>query len=200
MRFQAFGARESGDGGRKLSQRTGIELLNRDHLHEVRRRETSAQAGYTAGGQYMVRAGGIIAGGFGAVRSEEDTACVPDLRKQGFIVNAQMLRSEGVREFRCFIERPDDYDGAVFVDRFAGNGSCSQGRQLAFDLRRYLRGQAFGSGEQDGAGVGIVLGLSQHVCREEPGSPPDAMIRISVGPATKSIPTSPANNFFAAAT
>ena len=44
--------------------------------------------------------------------------------------------------------------------------------------------------------VGIVLGLGEHVGGEEASDRlPAAMIRISVGPATKSMPTSPASSF-----
>src|SRR5665213_3184339 len=84
-----------------------------------------------------------------------------------------MLRGELVREFDGLIERAHDDYGAVFIDRPARDGSGGKRRQLLLNFLRYLRGQPLRSGEQDGARVGIVFGLCQHVGGDKP--------RIGVG-------------------
>src|SRR5665213_546774 len=84
-----------------------------------------------------------------------------------------MLRGELVREFDGLIERAHDDYGAVFIDRPARDGSGGKRRQLLLNFLRYLRGQPLRSGEQDGARVGIVFGLRQHVGGDKP--------RIGVG-------------------
>ena len=55
----------------------------------------------------------------------------------------------------------------------AGHGGGGQGGELALDFFGDGRGEALGGGQQDGGGVGIVLGLGQHVGGE--------MARIAIG-------------------
>ena len=54
-RFQAFSARQGGDGGGKLAQTVEGEFLHGYYLDEVGRRKTAANPGRTGGWQNMVR-------------------------------------------------------------------------------------------------------------------------------------------------
>src|SRR4051812_6825871 len=54
MRFEAFGAGESSDGGCELSESSRIELLGRDHLDVVGGGEAAAQTRDAAGGQNVI--------------------------------------------------------------------------------------------------------------------------------------------------
>src|SRR5580692_9771435 len=49
--FESFGPGESGDGRSEFREGAGVELLDRDHLHEVGRGQASAQTGEAAGGE-----------------------------------------------------------------------------------------------------------------------------------------------------
>src|ERR1700721_970009 len=121
VRFEAFGARQRGDGGSELGERAPVELLGGDDLDVVGRGESSAQAGYAAGGENVIRSGSIIASGFGAEWPEEDAARVANLRDQFFVVETEVLRRESVRQFGGFVEVGDTHDRGVFIDRFARN-------------------------------------------------------------------------------
>ncbi len=56
-------------------------------------------------GQHVIGTGGVIAAGFGTVRTDEHAARVPDLRKQAGIVDRQMLRRKLVGCFHGRIHR-----------------------------------------------------------------------------------------------
>ena len=62
--------------------------------------------------------------------------------------------------------------GAVLIDRFARHGRGGKCRQLALHFLRYLRGEPLRGGQQDRAGVDIVLGLREHVGGEESADRP----------------------------
>ncbi len=83
------------------------------------------------------------------------------------MVNAQVLRREGVRKFDCFVERIHNDNRAVLIDGLARYRGGRQSRQLAFDFLRHLRGQALRCGQENGTRVRIVLRLRQHVGSEE---------------------------------
>ena len=83
--FEAFGAGQRRDGRGDARQARGVELLDRDDLHVIGRGQSAAQPGNAAGGQDVIGSRGVVAGGFGAVRSDEDAAGVVDLREQFFV-------------------------------------------------------------------------------------------------------------------
>ena len=83
VRFEAFGARQGGDGGRQLAERRRAQFLDRDHLDDSRSTERPPRmARGAAGGQDVIGAGGIIAGGLRAVRADEHAAGVADAGEQ----------------------------------------------------------------------------------------------------------------------
>ena len=139
------------------------QFLDGDDFQVVGDGEASAQAGGAAGGQHVIGAGGVVAGGFGTVRADEDAAGVTDFGEQRRVGNAQVFGREAVGDLDGFIERAHQDDGGVLGDRFARDGGGGERGQLALDFSGDGGGQALGGGEQDGGGVHIVLGLRQHV-------------------------------------
>ena len=173
VRFQAFGARQRGNGGGQLPS-ARAQFLHRDYFQVVGDGEAAAQARRAVGGQNVIGPGGIIARGLGTVRSDEDAAGMADF---GSSDASGMLRCSGAKRLRDldgFVERAHQDDGAssCAIDLRAPRrpwAGSSTGARLHWRPRR----PGLGGGQQDGAGVGIVLGLREHVGGE--------MARIAVG-------------------
>ncbi len=116
-----------------------------------------------------------------------------------------MLRCSGAKRFdelHRLVEGVAQHDRAN-CSRSTSRATAAVGRvsKLPLDFAGDGLCQALRGGQQHGRRVDIVFRLGEHIGREmHAGSPSAATIRISVGPATKSMPTSPASSFFAAAT
>ena len=91
--------------GASLRRALSRQFLHGDHLQVVGDRQAAALARRAAGGEHVIGAGGIIAGGLGTVRSDEDAAGVADAGEQRRVGNAQMLRREAVGDLDGLIER-----------------------------------------------------------------------------------------------
>ena len=79
--FQAFGSGQGGDGGGQFAEGGLGQFLDGDHFQVVGDGEAAALPGGAAGGEDVIGAGGVIAGGFGTVGADEDAAGVPDCRR-----------------------------------------------------------------------------------------------------------------------
>src|ERR1700677_3944801 len=80
--FESFGPGERGDGGGEFREGAGVELLDRDHLHEVGCGQASTETCDATGGQNVVGTCCIVSGGFRAIRSEENATRVANLWNQ----------------------------------------------------------------------------------------------------------------------
>ena len=168
MGFQSFGARQGGDGRSQAPQSRLVQMLHRNHLQEIRHRETAAQARRAAGGQHVVGAGGIIAGGFRAEWSHEHAAGVPHFGQQLLVGNAQVLRREAVGQLHGLIQGPGHHDGGVPRNGLRRHIRRGKAGKLRAHLAGHRRGEALRGGEQDGRGIHVVLRLGQHVGRQAP--------------------------------
>ncbi len=149
--------------GASFSSAMDIELLDRDDLHVVGGGQPAAQTRRAIGREDMVRAGRIVSGGFGAVRADKDASRVANLRQQLFVMKTQVLRGEGVRQLHGFVERAHHDDRAVFVDRFARYSRGRKRCKLMLDLLSDLGGESLRSRQEERAGIGVMLGLCEHI-------------------------------------
>ena len=92
--FESFGAGQRGDGGSEFAQCGLGQLLDGDDFDVVGGGEAAAEAGDAAGGEDVIRAGGIVSGGFGTERADEDAAGVTDFGKSD---SSGMLRCSGAK-------------------------------------------------------------------------------------------------------
>ena len=164
--------------------------------------QAAAQPRRAAGGQHVIGAGGVIARGFGAERPDEDAAGVSRPASSRLRVgNAQVLGREAVGNLDRLLERAHQDDGAVARDglarhraRWAASPAAARPPAPPRCARRFDVVSSTAEASTSCSACASMSAASQR------GSPSSAMIRISVGPATKSMPTSPASSFLAAAT
>src|SRR5258707_1248091 len=79
VRFETFGASQSHNCRRKTAESRLVKMLDRDDLDVVGHRETAAYSRRAAGGQDMIRTGGVVAGCLRAIGAYENAASVSDL-------------------------------------------------------------------------------------------------------------------------
>ncbi len=164
VRFEALGASQRGDGGRKLREAARGQFLNRDDLHEVGRRESAANARCAGSGKHMIGARRVVACRFRAGGSEKDAACMLDLLSAGS--HRKAARCSGASRFDASTAASSDGQRITalwFADRLAGHRGGGQRFELAGHFGRNLFGQFRRSGQQDGGRFDVVLRLRQHV-------------------------------------
>ena len=105
MGFEAFGAGQGGDGGGQFAEGGLGQFLDGDHFQIVGDGEASSLAGGSAGGEDVVGAGRVVAGGFGTVGADEDAAGVADSGEERGVGNAQVFGREAVGDFEGFFRR-----------------------------------------------------------------------------------------------
>ena len=162
MRLQALGPGQCGNGRREIAQRGPGELLHGDDLHVVGDGESAASARGSAGGQHVVGTGGVISGGLGTERPDEDAAGMADFLEQRIVRDAEMFGSESIRQFDGFVERSGHDDRTIPLDGDRGHSRGVERHELCVDMMGDLLGQRLRGGEENGAGVDVVLGLGQH--------------------------------------
>ena len=118
MGFEAFGAGEGGDGRGEFAEGGLGQVLHGDHFQVVGDGEAAAQAGGAAGGEDVVGAGCVVAGGFGTEGADEDAAGVADAGEQRLVGDAEVLGGEAIGDFDGFVETAYEDDGGVLRDRF----------------------------------------------------------------------------------
>src|SRR6185369_2140868 len=82
-----------------------------------------------------------------------------------------MLRSDPVREVDRLLEAPGNDDCTVAFPRLPGNALPGEFLKLLFDLSGYLLAELPVSGNQDGRGQLIMLGLRKEIGRDMRRSP-----------------------------
>ena len=115
------------------------------------------------GGQDVVGAGGVVAGGLGAAGADEDAAGVAHAVEQAVLGDAQVLGGETVGHVDGVGERTREDRGGIAGDGFARDGGGGESGQLPIDLGGDGGGEALRGGQQNGGGVHVVFGLGQHV-------------------------------------
>jgi hypothetical protein len=198
VRFQAFGARQRGDRrapARASPPRSAAAPKSPSRNPPPTGRRAGAPRRRWAARDWVRRRNRPP---LRAERAHEDAARVA-IAAAARIRNAQVLRREAVRNLHRFIERPHQHDGAVraIALRATARSAASQAAaRFPSPPPRQPREVVSRMAEASTSCSACASMSAARMARIAFGRDD----QISVGPATKSMPTSPASSFFAAAT
>jgi hypothetical protein len=117
--------------------------------------------------QHVIGTRCIVAGGFRAVRADEDAARVADLAEQRLIRQVEMLGRNAVDQLRGPRKLVHQHDGAVVVDRWPSHRGSGERCELALDFIGHLPSQRARCSDKNSRGLDIVFSLREHVGRED---------------------------------
>ena len=103
VRFQSLGTSKCRDGWGQTGECLRTQLLDGNHLHVVGRAQAAAQPGGARSREHVVRAGGVVAGGFGARWPQEYAARVTDAAQQFRVMQAEVFWREAIGQFDGFL-------------------------------------------------------------------------------------------------
>src|SRR5258708_7680438 len=120
MAGKPFGLGQAGDGAGDPVQSLTRKPLQRNGLHKIGDAQSATVAGHGAGGQNMVRAGGVIARGLSRVIPDKDRAGVAHQRDILFFY-CNMLARDAVRKLHGLRPRTGEQNRAVTGKRSPRN-------------------------------------------------------------------------------
>ena len=142
-----------------------------DALHEIVDPQGRNISGGSRGGQYVRRAGEVVADRLGRVAPHEDRARVADLLHEPPRLLYQQLHVLGraaVRHLHGGVERRHQHEHAVRTERSLGDGAPRRPSELPLELRVERVRQRPARGDAPRAGVLVVLRLRDQIGRHVP--------------------------------
>jgi hypothetical protein len=171
VRRQSLGLREQRHVARERPGAALVDLLDRERPEEVLGREPGEAARPAGGGEHVVAAAHVVAVRDRRPGADERRAGGGDAAGDGGRVGGQhgeVFGRVADREVDRLVERVDGQDGAGRGERLPADLGAGGVGELADERVLDLARDPLGGGDHDARGVGIVLGLGQHLGGGEP--------------------------------